>query len=106
MDFAAPEAADFANVRSLNKAFLLLARGGQLPRPCLQGLEPSLANRLRTLTDFQADRLAQAPFLLFSLRERDTRYWDHLLALPRTRDLFSPPEAATHEFSRLTAAGL
>jgi hypothetical protein len=106
MDFAAPEAADFANVRSLNKAFLLLAREAQLPRPCLQGLETSLASRLQTLTELQVERLAQAPFLLFSLRERDVRYWDHLLTLPRNSDLFSVPQAATHEYSRLTAAGL
>lgn len=106
MDFAAPEAADFANVRALNKAFLLLARGGHLPRPCLHGMELSLANRLCTLTELQAERLAQTPFLLFSLRERDVRYWDQLLALPRTGDLFSTPTAASSEISRLTAAGL
>lgn len=106
MDFAAPEAADFANVRALNQAFLLLARDGQLARPCLHGLESPLAKRLCTLTDLQIERLSETPFLLFSLRERDVRFWEHLLALPRTRDLFTVPTAATDGFSRLTAAGL
>jgi hypothetical protein len=106
MDFAEPDASDFANVRSLNTAFLALARAGALPRPCLHGLEFSLAKRLCSLTEPQAERLATIPFLLFSLRERDVRYWDQLLATPGTRDLFSAPTAASDDFSRLTSAGL
>lgn len=106
MDFAAPDAADFANVRALNKAFLLLARDGQLARPCLHGLDGPLAKRLCSLTELQIERLSETPFLLFSLRERDVRYWDQLLALPRNRDLFANPAPATDGYSRLTAAGL
>lgn len=106
MDFAAPDAADFVNVRALNKAFLLLVRGGQLPRPCLHGLESPLSNRLGNLTERQIGRLSETPFLLFSLRERDVRFWDQLLAMPRNRDLFLAPTATSDEYSRLTAAGL
>ena len=106
MDFAAPDAADFANVRALNKAFLRLARDGQLARPCLRGLESPLTKRLCSLTELQVERLSETPFLLFSLRERDVRYWDQLLALPRNRDLFATPPAVTDGYSRLTSAGL
>jgi hypothetical protein len=106
MDFAGPDAADYANVRSLNTAFLDLTRSGNLPRHCLQGLDGRLAKRLLSLTELQADRLAATPFMLFSFRERDARYWDQLLAEPRNRDLFSVPCIDNDALMRLTAAGL
>ncbi|MDH4048187.1 MAG: hypothetical protein OEW68_01410 [Gammaproteobacteria bacterium] len=106
MEFTGPEAADFANVRALNIAFLQLARNGKLPRTCLQGLDSRLAKRLLELTERQAERLAGTPFLLFSFRERDARYWDQLFAEPRSRDLFAVPPPSGDEFATLVAAGL
>jgi hypothetical protein len=106
MEFAGPDAADFANVRALNGAFLELARGRRLNRASLNGLDEKLANRLRGLTENQASQLAAAPFLLFSFRERDARLWEQLLNAVGNRDLFAIASAAGDELARLTAAGL
>lgn len=106
MDFAGPEPADFANVRALNGAFLEIARRRRLTRACLNGLEGGLAGRLQSLSGTEAGRLAAAPFLLFSLRERDLRLWDELFNAAGKRDLFTGEPAAGDELARLTAAGL
>lgn len=106
MDFAGPDPADYANVRALNGAFLELARRRRLTRTCLNGLEQRLAGRLHSLTENEAHRLAAAPFLLFSLRERDSRLWDELFNAAGKRDLFAIEPAAGDELARLTAAGL
>jgi hypothetical protein len=106
MEFAGPDAADFANVRALNGAFLELARRRRLTRASLNGLEEKLAGRLQGLTENQASRLAAAPFLLFSFRERDARLWEQLLQAAGNRDLFTIASAAGDELARLTAAGL
>ena len=106
MDFAGPDEADFANVRALNTAFLALARRGKLPRTCLQDMDPELAHRLQVLSESQAGRLATTPFLLFSFRERDTRYWDQLLDNGRSRDLFATSGPNDDGLARLIAAGL
>jgi hypothetical protein len=106
MDFAGPDAADFANVRSLNTAFLALVRAGKLPEHCLGRLDATLAMRLQSLTERQAGRLAATPFLLFSFRERDAKYWDQLFGEPRSRDLFAVNNETADEFARLVAAGL
>ncbi len=106
MEFAGPDAADFANVRALNGAFLELARRRRLTRASLNGLDEKLANRLQGLTENHASRLATAPFLLFSFRERDARLWEQLLNATGNRDLFAVASAAGDELARLTAAGL
>ncbi len=106
MEFAGPEAADFANVCALNSAFLELARRRRLSRACLNGLDERLANRLQGLSDVQARRLACAPFLLFSFRERDARLWEQLFKAAGNPDLFAASSAASDELARLTAAGL
>jgi hypothetical protein len=106
MDFAGPEAADFANVRSLNRAFLALAHARRLPRGSLHGLDERLRKRLQGLNTLQASRLASTPFLLFSLRERDAKFWEQLFSAAQNRDLFAEPPAGADDFARLTAAGL
>lgn len=106
MEFAGPDAADFANVRALNSAFLELARRRRLSRACLNGLDEKLANRLQSLSETQASRLASVPFLLFSFRERDARLWEQLLKATGNPDLFAASSAASGELARLTAAGL
>lgn len=86
MDFKGPSAADFENVASLNRAFLALV--GREPRRCLDGLRADLAARLVALTAHQAGRLAGAPFLLMSFRERDDRFWQAAFARHASPDLF------------------
>jgi len=71
MDYSGPEPADFANVTSLNHAFLMLLRkpaGGQSLR---QKMTARLRPIARDLTDLQLGRLSATPFMLMSLRERD-----------------------------------
>lgn len=94
MDFFGPEPADFANVRALNHAFLLCLRAPIRGEHLRRSLPHTLQAAAKGLTDLQVERLATAPFLLLSLRERDEAYWrafasdepDLDLDLFRTRD--------------------
>lgn len=106
MHFRGPGADDFENVRSLNRAFLALLRNDECARECLRGLPAGLATRLATLAEGEAERLAGTPFLLPSFRERDDEFWQALLAVPRTRDLFLVPAPPSDGAGRLIAAGL
>ena len=78
MDFEGPEPADYHNVRSLNQEFLLRLRDSASGRSWRQLLAAPLRPTVRSLTDLQAERLAEAPFLLFSVREDDADYWSLL----------------------------
>lgn len=106
MLFEGPSAVDYENVRSLNRAFLtVLKRDVEAPR-CLRGLSPKLAARLPVLTDHQAERLSWTPFLLFSFRERDDRFWEPMFESDGNGDLFSPAGETSDGVGRLVAAGL
>lgn len=83
---------DLANVRALNRAWLAL----QVPR----GQGPVVLSLRRQ------ERLAQAPFLLFSFREQDTVLWRSLLGDGEQRDLFHRQAPASDRLSDLQAAGL
>ena len=87
MDFEGPEAADYRDVRTLNKEFLFRLRGTQSGNAWRQRLDASLRTTLRALTDLQIERLAAAPFLLFSLREDEPDYWCSLLSDSGQNDL-------------------
>jgi hypothetical protein len=106
MEFRGPEPADFENVHSLNKAFLkqlcLPIAGKRLCGQLSHALELLIAG----LTDLQIRRLAEAPFLLFSLRELDDAYWSEIFADDPTSDLFAPPGQPTPESEQLMAAAL
>lgn len=106
MDFEGPSAIDYENVHSLNLAFLALLKRDPASRRCLRALPSRLAGQLPGLTDRQAARLARTPFLLFSLRERDDRFWESVFAGPGTGDLFAVPPPGSDELGRLVAAGL
>lgn len=106
MEFSGPVATDFENVRCLNRAFLALLRQDAAARRCLDELPASLAERLRALSDAQADSLASAPFLLFSFRERDDDFWRSRLADRTGGDLFAVAEPPSDGLGRLIAAGL
>ena len=105
MEFQGPSATDYANVTSLNRAFLALLGRGAPACPCLDELPPPLAEKLVGLTGNQADRLAATPFLLMSFRERDDRFWERAFAAALPGDLFAPP-APSDELASLVSAGL
>jgi hypothetical protein len=106
MEFQGPSATDYANVTSLNRAFLaLLCRGGPARR-CVDELPPPLSEKLLGLTGGQADRLAATPFLLMSFRERDDRFWERAFAAGQPGDLFAAPPASSDELAGLVSAGL
>jgi len=72
MEYEALTADDLANVRELNQAWLELP-GSEEPVP---------------LTGQRRARLAEAPFLLFSLQPGDEALWHGLLANESQHDLF------------------
>ncbi len=105
MEYRGPQQADYDNVRALNSAFLKLLRDPHHSANLLRGLPAALRERNRRLTALQCERLASAPFLLFSFREHDGAFWQQLLRSTHSRDLFGGAETDV-ELSRLVAAGL
>jgi len=105
MDFSGPEPADFANVESLNHAFLLQLRGVSLGQQLRQELPQSVQIMVRGLTDLQIERLSATPFLLLSLRESDAGYWRDLCSDDRNAGLFVAVDQDT-ESGHLSAAAL
>jgi len=106
MHYEGPQLNDMDNVRALNETFLALLRRSPHAQAHLHGLQEDLARRLISLTPGQAARLAEAPFLLFSFRERDERFWHTVFEMDPNQDLFSIPSARQEDVSRLIAAGL
>lgn len=106
MELMGPGAADFENVRSLNRAYLRLLKNEAGARGCLRRLPPELAARLTSLPEIEADRLAGTPFLLPSFRERDDEYWEQIFANTAHGDLFAVREPASDELGCLVSAGL
>lgn len=106
MDLQGPLPADYENVRALNTAFLELLRDDANARRFLEALPLELACRLQRLSKAEIERLAKTPFLLFSFRERDDRFWRDLLRGDGRRDLFSVQLNAKADISRVAAAGL
>lgn len=77
MYYQTPTPTDFDDVRAFNRAFLA-TMGTPAGERATVGLTMELRGRLKALDDPERARLSDAPFLLFSLRERDDRYWDQL----------------------------
>jgi hypothetical protein len=105
MDFSGPEPADFANVESLNRAFLRCVRRASCGRHLRQQLPQKIQHLVEGLTDLQIGRLSAAPFLLVSLRERDEHYWQALFDDELNSDMLVALDSDT-EAHRLAAAGL
>ncbi len=104
MSFDGPDGGDYENVTSLNQAYLtLLWKDRQL---CLApgGAAEPVYKRIRELNQHQVGRLATTPFLLFSFRERDDRYWGRVLGEARVPDLFR--SAASRDIDTLVSAAL
>jgi hypothetical protein len=88
MAFSGPELSDYENVVALNKAWLDLLQADTRLREALPALPERLRGRITNLSKQQISRLAATPFLLFSFREGDDRYWTRVLAESPERDLF------------------
>ena len=57
MDFSGPDAADFANVRALNHAFLARLRAPNEGESLRQQLPPGISVLIKALTNLQVDIL-------------------------------------------------
>ena len=84
-EYRGPASEDFVNVSALNKVFLEVV--SDLPPHKLQ-------------------RLAAAPFLLFSLREDDDEWWHNALNEDPQQDLIATATTARKEIRMLQTAGL
>ena len=83
---------DLANVRALNRAWL--------------GLGPEELKGLPRLSGQRLERLASAPFLLFSFREHDDQRWQSLLDDGPQQDLLEERPIRASELIGLQSAGL
>ncbi|NQV87902.1 MAG: hypothetical protein HQ492_12585 [Woeseiaceae bacterium] len=84
-EYPGPSPDDYANVLALNTAFIKATIDMKGP---------------------QRGRLAAAPFLLFSLREREPEWWDDALADRRQGELMAAAELSSPELCRLQTAAL
>lgn len=90
MAFRGPELSDYRNLVSLNTAWLELLQRDDRLRFGLAGLPEVHQQRITRLGAGQIRHLAATPFLLFSFREGDDRYWTQILSQDAERDLFTP----------------
>lgn len=98
MDYEGPRAEDLTNIHALNYAFLRATNGGD-------GIADTGISSQR-LSESQMRRLCVMPFLLFSLREQDTDYWDSVLADNPQASLLELPEPPDGVIHNLQAAAL
>jgi hypothetical protein len=105
MDFSGPQPADFDNVQSLNRAFLLCLRETSCGRRMRQVFAPAVRLIIKGMSDLHVERLAATPFLLLSLRERDDDYWHDLSNTDVQDDLFLVRDTDA-ERGRLASAAL
>ena len=99
MDFEGPDHEDLDNVRALNQAFIDALAGGA----GLDGAEARLANEIRALGDLRRQRLANCPFLLFSMGHLYEADWP---VDERQRDLLRAEEPTAGTRTKLVTAAL
>ena len=104
MDYQGPAAANYANVRSLNRTFLGMLRASGCGAAQRRALPEKIRPQIVGLTDLHIERLSRCPFLLLSLRERDADYWQQALSSKPTGDLWADSIASVEE--RIVTAGL
>lgn len=104
MAFDGPEKTDFANVASLNKAYLSILQRDTRSHPGLAHLSAELFGRITELNERQIERLAEVPFLLLSFREQDDNYWNRIFSDATDRDLFSV--SGSDDLDTVVSAGL
>lgn len=105
MHYLGPAPVDFADVHALNRAFLALLERDPNASQFTTGLADDLAAQLLSLTAAQTERLATAPFLLFSLRQEDRRLWDEIQSGEPRPDLFAD-NAGSYPAARVISAAL
>ena len=69
MDFQGPEATDLANVHALNLGFLKLLRSHEAVLAATNPAAGGVLSKLGALSSTRADRIAQCPFLVYSLAD-------------------------------------
>lgn len=88
MSFDGPDSRDYGNVVALNSAYLAALGSERVLSRGITGCQGPIRQRLLNLRRAESQRLAETPFLLFSFRERDDRYWDDVLDETREPGLF------------------
>jgi hypothetical protein len=104
MVFDGPDADDFGNVVSLNRAWLNLLRQDPAARRTSGREAESRIADIAKLSHRESGRLAEAPFLLFSFRERDETLWSEIIEGACHRRLFR--DRRTREAETVLAAAL
>jgi hypothetical protein len=104
MSFEGPDTRDYQNVVTLNSAYLTLLGSERVLAGGIAGCQGPLRQRLLNLRRTESLRLAETPFLLFSFRERDDRYWDGVLGATREPGLFR--SSGSEPVDTLVAAAL
>jgi hypothetical protein len=104
MAFSGPELSDYENVVALNQAWLCLLQKGTRLSEGIAELPERLQRRITNLSQQEITRLAATPFLLFSFREGDDRYWEGVLAGSPERNLFAAND--TDDVDILVSASL
>lgn len=105
MDYRGPQPADYDNVRALNLAFLKLLADSSRTGRYFRHLPAVLAERGMAMSIAERERLAGAPFLLFSCKEGDVEYWQWLLDIQQRPSLLdNPPDADSAEAGVVAAA--
>lgn len=98
MDYKGPTEDDLANIQALNHCFIVAISG--------TGTDGFGELAERRLTGSERDHLAAAPFLLFSFREQDDDYWQHVLAHDRQCDLIDSAAPPNESIRHVQVAGL
>ena len=102
MPFQGPAPEDLDNVASLNRVFLDL-----LPRHAAAlGVPDRLRDEFAALETPERRRLADSPFLLFTVGEADEARWERLFDGRRCHDLVDRMSRPPVEIARLTAAAV
>lgn len=98
MQYQGPTTDDLDNVFALNRHFLRV-----LMRPVSRRFA---THDVRHLSEAQRGRLAETPFLLFSVREQEHELWQRIFAKSPQLDLAPEPEPLDSEVHELKMAGL
>jgi len=98
MEYQGPTPDDLVNIEALNRSFL--AAVSESDAAVFAGIAA------RRLTEKQRSWLASAPFLLFSLREQDSEYWQRILTDDPQIDLVKRCDSPDEKIGQLQVAGL
>jgi hypothetical protein len=98
MEYEGPTRDDLANINALNRSFLVA-----MADSATTGFGVIAE---RSLSDSEISRLASAPFLLFSMREHDGEYWEHVLKNEPQIDLIRSPGTPDDNIRQLQMASL